>query len=96
MLLWGIMDMDVNQIFQVILTNLVTMIALTALISVIWALIKYSIIDIVCEYDLEHPIITFFIIWFIPFGFWIEMFRNTWVDNTKRLIASTIYKGNKQ
>ncbi|MFC4652966.1 prenylated Rab acceptor [Lactococcus nasutitermitis] len=88
--------MNVNQISQVIVTNLILIVVLTMITSVIWALIKYSIIDIVCEYDLEHPIITFFIIWFIPFGFWIEMFRNTWVDNTKRLVASNIYKGNEK
>lgn len=88
--------MDINQVSQVIFTNLVLIVVLTAIISVIWALIKYSIVDIVCEYDLEHPIITFFIIWIIPFGFWIEMFRNTWVDNTKRLVASNVYKGNEK
>lgn len=51
--------MDMNQVSQVILTNLLLIIALAIIVSVIWALIKYSIVDIVCEYDLEHPIITF-------------------------------------
>ncbi|MFC4651645.1 hypothetical protein ACFO26_01805 [Lactococcus nasutitermitis] len=62
-------------------------IVLLIIVYFIGAIIAYLIIRSVCEQKLEHPVITFLICLFIPFGFYVELIRNSATDNTKRLLA---------
>lgn len=62
---------------------------LLIIMQLIVLIIGYLMIDTTCEYDLEHPILTFFILLFFGvLGFFVELFRNAAVDNVKRRNAA--------
>lgn len=60
---------------------------LIILIQLAIATICYFLIDAVMDEGIENPIVTFLILFFIPFGFIFELFRNTSVNNYNRLVT---------
>ena len=78
-----------ENFWNMLMTNLVLVGILLAVAQICLVIVGYLIIDTVCEYDLEHPIVTFFLLLFFGgLGFFVELFRNTAVDNTRKRIEA--------
>ncbi|RZI49409.1 prenylated Rab acceptor [Lactococcus kimchii] len=76
---------------QILTDNFFVVGVLVVIVQLIILLIGYFIIDSVCEYRLEHPFITFIMLFFFGLvGFFVELLRNSAVDNAKRIVDSQI------
>ena len=70
---------------QLVASNVGVVIVLAIVVQLCIIILGYLIIDTVCTYNLEHPIVTFFVLLiFGALGFFVELFRNTAVDNTRK------------
>ncbi|MDR0199760.1 MAG: hypothetical protein LBI43_04195 [Streptococcaceae bacterium] len=58
------------------------------ILHIIWTILWFLVISRLTDDELEHPILTFLIIFFAPFGFAIELARNTSITNNKRRIKA--------
>jgi len=80
--------MNVQSLIDNLFADVILWMILLAVFNIIWAVIKYLFVLAVLEEDMDHPVISFLIIWLVPFGFVVELIRNSAVDNAKRQIAA--------
>ena len=68
-----------------LITTFTLAIVLLVIVGIIVKIVEYLIISTLCD-ELEHPVLTFLIVFFIPYGFFFELWRNTSIMNAKRQI----------
>lgn len=80
-------DQAINTLLR--LLELFPILIVIAIIGkLIATLIKWLIIQTISDSGLEHSFITFLIILFVPFGFTIELIRETLTNHNNRLIKN--------